>query len=157
MRFSRPLKRLDHNVHWCEENNEIFHATWDNMPTWCRYCHQTGHTKFDCEKSKARIVCYGCHQFGHRSFECPRKQPLTLSKKNKERKDYPPSQRGTLIHLGRNLNSDWKSPATKAGLKETVAILRIQIINPLTMTTTKWKSRARKRRTAKGKKSTPWK
>ncbi|KAG0782234.1 hypothetical protein G6F17_011097 [Rhizopus arrhizus] len=52
---SSQFQKLDHNVHWCEENNEIFHATWDNMPTWCRYCHQTGHTKFDCEKSKARI------------------------------------------------------------------------------------------------------
>lgn len=76
-------QELDHNIQWCEEKTEIFHATWDNMPTWCRYCHKIGHTKFDCEKSKARIVCYSCHQFGHRSFECPRKQTHNPSKKAK--------------------------------------------------------------------------
>ncbi|KAI8364550.1 hypothetical protein BD560DRAFT_310802, partial [Blakeslea trispora] len=64
---------LAHTVSWCESEDQFFHCTWNNMPTWCRYCHQTGHTKFECEKSKARIICYSCQQFGHRSFECPRK------------------------------------------------------------------------------------
>ena len=39
---------LDHNVPWCEDQNNIFHATWNSMPTWCCYCHQTDHTKFVC-------------------------------------------------------------------------------------------------------------
>ena len=56
------------------------------MPTWCRYCHQTGHTKFECEKSKARIICYNCQQMGHRSFECPRKIAQMKPKRRKGRK-----------------------------------------------------------------------
>ncbi|KAI8327121.1 hypothetical protein BD560DRAFT_309347, partial [Blakeslea trispora] len=48
---------LDHNIPWCEDSNDVFHATWRNMPTWCRYCHQTNHTKFECDKAKARIIC----------------------------------------------------------------------------------------------------
>ncbi|KAI8048588.1 uncharacterized protein B0P05DRAFT_448439, partial [Gilbertella persicaria] len=67
------FQELAHNIRWREEKDEIFHATWNNMSTWCRYCHQTGHTKFECEKSKAPIICYHCHLLGHRSFECPRK------------------------------------------------------------------------------------
>ncbi|CAO3641245.1 unnamed protein product [Cunninghamella echinulata] len=49
------------------------------MPRWCRYCHQEGHTKFECEKSKVRVICYSCYGDGHRSSECPRK-PLVQSK-----------------------------------------------------------------------------
>ncbi|KAI9364661.1 hypothetical protein BD770DRAFT_469096 [Pilaira anomala] len=30
------------------------------MPTWCRYCHQDGHTKFVWKSSKARILCHSC-------------------------------------------------------------------------------------------------
>jgi hypothetical protein len=63
---------LSHQLSWCESESEVLHATWQNMPTWCRYCHKEGHTKFDCPLSKARIICYSCHQQGHRSFECPR-------------------------------------------------------------------------------------
>ncbi|KAI8972163.1 hypothetical protein BDB01DRAFT_839540, partial [Pilobolus umbonatus] len=56
---------LSHTVSWCESTVEDFHVTWKNMPTWCRYCHEEGHTKFNCEKSKARIICYNCHEVGH--------------------------------------------------------------------------------------------
>ena len=59
---------LGHNIPWCEDQNGIFHATWNNMPTWCRYCHQTDHTKFECEKSKARIICYSFNQLGASPF-----------------------------------------------------------------------------------------
>jgi hypothetical protein len=37
---------LSHRLSWCE--SDVFHATWQNMPTWCRYCHKEGHTKFGC-------------------------------------------------------------------------------------------------------------
>ncbi|CAO3601321.1 unnamed protein product [Absidia cylindrospora] len=74
---------LAHNINWCEdsEDKDVFHATWSNMPTWCRYCHQEGHTKISCSKSKARIICYNCHELGHRSKECPRANPGTAKKR----------------------------------------------------------------------------
>ncbi|KAI9478571.1 MAG: hypothetical protein EXX96DRAFT_525222 [Benjaminiella poitrasii] len=54
------------------------------MPTWCRYCYKENHTKYECAKSKASILCYPCFERGHRSFSCPRKvTTLVLSyKKN---------------------------------------------------------------------------
>ncbi|OBZ81509.1 hypothetical protein A0J61_10442 [Choanephora cucurbitarum] len=61
------------------------------MPTWCRYCHQTNHTKFECDKAKARIICYSCNQLGHRSFECPRKNVATQNKKRKMPKRSSPA------------------------------------------------------------------
>ncbi|KAI9472458.1 MAG: hypothetical protein EXX96DRAFT_452851, partial [Benjaminiella poitrasii] len=64
---------FSHQLSWCKSTEEIFLATWNNMPTWSRYCHKDGHTKFECELSKARILCYACHHYEHRSFECPRR------------------------------------------------------------------------------------
>lgn len=87
---------LSHQINWCESTNEFFHATWNNMPTWCRYCHKDGHTKFDCPLSRARILCYSCHEQGHRSYECPRRNAVPTSNKKQDRKSYkskdtPPS------------------------------------------------------------------
>lgn len=79
---------LHHKINWCEDENESFRATWNNMPMWCRYCHKDGHTKFDCKDAKARILCYACHEKGHRSFECPRKTNNT----KKARKTYQTRQ-----------------------------------------------------------------
>ncbi|KAI8338294.1 hypothetical protein BD560DRAFT_412972, partial [Blakeslea trispora] len=75
--------RKSTEYHELSHTDQIFHCTWSNMPTWCRYCHQTGHTKFECEKSKARIICYSCQQLGHRSFECPRKVATVQNKRRK--------------------------------------------------------------------------
>ncbi|ORZ22081.1 hypothetical protein BCR42DRAFT_405453, partial [Absidia repens] len=75
-------RTLTHKISWCNEE-ESFHATWAAMPTWCRYCHEEGHSKFVCEKSKASILCYSCKHFGHRSFECPRKNTELEQKKRK--------------------------------------------------------------------------
>jgi hypothetical protein len=85
------FQNLSHQLSWCESPEEIFHATWNNMPTWCRYCHKDGHTKFECEQSRARILCYSCHQQGHRSFECPRRNPAPANKRQ-DRKSYQISE-----------------------------------------------------------------
>ncbi|KAI9245592.1 hypothetical protein BY458DRAFT_447218, partial [Sporodiniella umbellata] len=77
---------LSHRISWCESADDIFYATWNDMPTWCRYCHKEGHTKFECEISKARILCYNCHQNGHRSFECPRRNTEDSNSTKKSRK-----------------------------------------------------------------------
>jgi hypothetical protein len=79
---------LSHQISWCESPTEMFHATWNNMPTWCRYCHKEGHTKFDCPTATARILCYSCHQQGHRSIECPRRNTFHAPNKKQDRKSY---------------------------------------------------------------------
>jgi hypothetical protein len=79
---------LSHQISWCESEDEFFHATWNNMPTWCRYCHKEGHTKFNCPLSRARILCYSCHEQGHRSFECTRRNVSNIQFKKTDRKSY---------------------------------------------------------------------
>ncbi|KAI8050174.1 uncharacterized protein B0P05DRAFT_446848, partial [Gilbertella persicaria] len=88
---SMKFQQLSHQVNWMESSTEVFRATWNNMPittmpTWCRYCHQDGHTKFTCETSRARILCYSCHEQGHRSYECPRKYSTNILNKKQNRK-----------------------------------------------------------------------
>ncbi|KAG1175564.1 hypothetical protein G6F36_011073 [Rhizopus arrhizus] len=65
------------------ENTDQVSSIYQELYHNIQYCHKIGHTKFDCEKSKARIVCYSCHQFGHRSFACPRNQTHNPIKKAK--------------------------------------------------------------------------
>lgn len=77
---TNKYQELSHLISWCESTTEIFRATWNNMPLWCRYCHQNNHTKFECTASKAKTLCYACHEQSHRSFECPRK--LNAEKRN---------------------------------------------------------------------------
>lgn len=84
------FQALSHQISWCE-SKEFFHVTWNNMPTWCRYCHK-GHTKFECPDSKARIICYSCHQNGHRSFEYPRRNMPMNTNKKRDRKSYQTKQ-----------------------------------------------------------------
>jgi hypothetical protein len=50
---------LDHNVYW-GNSQDVFHCNWNHMPTTCNYCHEAGHNKYDCEKSKARIIFHRC-------------------------------------------------------------------------------------------------
>ncbi|KAI8061283.1 hypothetical protein BDF21DRAFT_348043, partial [Thamnidium elegans] len=44
---------LSHKLPW--GNTDDF---FPDMPTWCRYCHEDGHTKYDCSKSLASILCF---------------------------------------------------------------------------------------------------
>ncbi|KAI9335053.1 hypothetical protein BD770DRAFT_16616 [Pilaira anomala] len=76
-------QQLSHQINWMESTTDVFRATWNNMPTWCRYYHKDGHTKFTCESSKARILCYSCHEQGHRSYECIRRNSSTVPNKKK--------------------------------------------------------------------------
>lgn len=61
---------LHHSSPW-EEQGEVMYATFPDMPTWCRYCHEEKHTKYECKKAKASILCYGCHKYGHVIAKCP--------------------------------------------------------------------------------------
>ena len=59
---------LHHSITWKTAANteEFCHATFPDMATWCRYCHEEGHTKFECPKALSRIICYNCDKAGHR-------------------------------------------------------------------------------------------
>ncbi|KAK4517427.1 uncharacterized protein ATC70_000762 [Mucor velutinosus] len=63
---------LHHSITWktVSEAEEFCHATFPDMATWCRYCHEEGHTKFECPKALARIICYNCDNAGHRQDTC---------------------------------------------------------------------------------------
>ncbi|KAI9243955.1 hypothetical protein EDC94DRAFT_630085 [Helicostylum pulchrum] len=37
---------LSHKLPW-GDTGAFFHATFPDMPAWCRYCHEDGHTKYD--------------------------------------------------------------------------------------------------------------
>ena len=91
----KKYQQVSHQISWMESSTEVFRAQWNNMPTWCRYCHQDGHTKFECAASKARILCYSCHEQGHRSYECPRKNSTTTPYKKKDRKTYKQKEHKT--------------------------------------------------------------
>ncbi|KAI8087781.1 uncharacterized protein B0P05DRAFT_465131, partial [Gilbertella persicaria] len=83
----------------------------NNMHTWCRYYRQTSHNKFECEKSRARIICYNCQHLGHRSFECPRKAPLNPLKKHRTPAPKKQNVEGVLPHATKE---DQLAPSTKA-------------------------------------------
>jgi hypothetical protein len=68
---------LHHTIPW-GDNGEYCHATFPDMPTWCRYCHEEGHTKFGCKKALASILCYACDKYGHKQVDCPEAQYGTL-------------------------------------------------------------------------------
>ncbi|KAI9476606.1 MAG: hypothetical protein EXX96DRAFT_460742, partial [Benjaminiella poitrasii] len=81
---------LHHTIPWGSDGDVIY-ATFPDMPTWCRYCHEENHTKYECKKAKASILCYGCHSFGHVVAECPTATSNAPSKKQgfkKPRKSY---------------------------------------------------------------------
>jgi hypothetical protein len=73
------LRALTHKIEYMT-SGASFHAVWANMPTWCRYCHEEGHTKFDCAKSLAATTCYQCHLQGHRAAQCQKKTPKKARK-----------------------------------------------------------------------------
>ena len=62
--------QLTHVISWKENDKEVIRATWKNMPTWCRYCHEEGHAIAECTKAIAGLICYNCNERGHRSKNC---------------------------------------------------------------------------------------
>ncbi|CAO3596814.1 unnamed protein product [Absidia cylindrospora] len=66
------LSPLTHKISYANDGDS-FHATWANMPTYCRYCHEEGHTKIECKSSLAGTTCYNCQTQGHRAAQCPSK------------------------------------------------------------------------------------
>jgi hypothetical protein len=75
----KKLAKLTHKINY-GESGEGFHATWANMPVYCRYCHGEGHIKLSCPEAAASTMCYNCHNLGHRAAYCPQ---LSIKKARK--------------------------------------------------------------------------
>ncbi|KAI8095016.1 uncharacterized protein B0P05DRAFT_583276 [Gilbertella persicaria] len=87
------------------------------MPTWCRYYRQTSHNKFECEKSRAQIICYNCQYLEHRSFVCPHKVLLNSSKK---RRTPAPKKHDFENVLPHATKEDQPASSTEKNLKLTI-------------------------------------
>lgn len=57
-----------------------FYATWENMGTYCRYCHETDHSIQACPTRPVR-TCYNCHRPGHIAVACPHPPSALAHKK----------------------------------------------------------------------------
>lgn len=63
------------------DGSGYFYITYPHMNTWCKYCHEEGHTKSKCEKAIAGTFCRGCDEYGHRQKDCPRLKKIRENKK----------------------------------------------------------------------------
>ncbi|ORE11367.1 hypothetical protein BCV72DRAFT_326130 [Rhizopus microsporus var. microsporus] len=85
-----PFLQLSHIIEWVNpdgsKNGNIFiHAYWKDMPTYCKYCHESGHSASECNKSPSgKRVCFACLKSGHIRANCPEK-----IKSSKERRRHP--------------------------------------------------------------------
>lgn len=85
--------QLHHTITWQTATNdeEFCHATFPDMATWCRYCHDEGHTKFECPKALARIICYNCDNAGHRQDACTKPKKGSSDREFKKARKTPPN------------------------------------------------------------------
>jgi hypothetical protein len=66
---------------WSNVLDEGFYAVWNDMPTYCRYCHQEGHAVSECTKKRSTRVCWNCHKTGHIAAECSKDKPSKKARK----------------------------------------------------------------------------
>lgn len=72
---------ITHYLPWSNAHDEGFYAVWNDMPTYCRYCHQEGHAVSDCPKKRSSRVCWNCHKTGHIAAECSKNKPSKKARK----------------------------------------------------------------------------
>lgn len=46
------LLKLTHYLPWHGSEEDGFYAVWQNMPSYCRYCHESGHVVRECTKRR---------------------------------------------------------------------------------------------------------
>ncbi|KAI9486192.1 MAG: hypothetical protein EXX96DRAFT_33669 [Benjaminiella poitrasii] len=114
---SQSYPKLSHTLPWTT-GPYFCHATFANMPTWCRYCHDEGHTKVECPKALASIICYTCEKAGHRQADCPIQREKINRSYKKARKSPLPSETPEVLNTEYRLSnpnesifqSQWATP-----------------------------------------------
>ncbi|CEP06837.1 hypothetical protein [Parasitella parasitica] len=82
-----------------DQEEDLCHATFPEMPNWCRYCHDEGYTKFKFRKSLAHIICYNCNRHGHRQAKCdrPKRKGSNFPPAKKQKILSPPSEEASKL------------------------------------------------------------
>ncbi|KAG0973849.1 hypothetical protein G6F29_012592 [Rhizopus arrhizus] len=78
------FKQLTHLIPRDEKREQGFYAVWNQMPHYCRYCHEEGHVVVDCPKRRARTSCWNCDIDGHIAASCTRDKPSKRARKRPE-------------------------------------------------------------------------
>ncbi|EIE91395.1 hypothetical protein G6F46_011881 [Rhizopus delemar] len=78
------FKQLTHLIPWDEKREQSFYAVWNQMPHYCRYCHEEGHVVVGCPKRRARTSCWNCGIDGHMAASCTRDKPSKRARKQPE-------------------------------------------------------------------------
>ncbi|KAG0975222.1 hypothetical protein G6F29_011689 [Rhizopus arrhizus] len=81
---TKNFKDLTHLIPWDEMEDFGFYAVWNQMPHYCRYCHEEGHVVVNCPKRRARYTCWNCGVDGHMAASCTRDKPSKRARKQTE-------------------------------------------------------------------------
>ncbi|KAG1443803.1 hypothetical protein G6F55_012545 [Rhizopus delemar] len=83
-----PFLELSHVITWVDpdvsRSGDVFIlAYWNDMPTYCKYCHESGHSASGCPKSPSgKRVCFLCLKRGHVRAECPERTSAAKRRRN---------------------------------------------------------------------------
>ncbi|KAG1517152.1 hypothetical protein G6F46_005989 [Rhizopus delemar] len=78
------FKPLTHLIPGDEQRECGFYAVWNQMPDYCRYCHEEDHVIANCPKRKTRHTCWNCGAVGHIATEYSRDKPSKKARKQLE-------------------------------------------------------------------------
>ncbi|KAG1139314.1 hypothetical protein G6F37_009855 [Rhizopus arrhizus] len=81
---TETFEPLTHLIPWDEQRECSFYAVWNQMPVYCRYCHEEDHVVANCPKRKARHTCWNCSVVGHIAAECLLDKPSKKARKQPE-------------------------------------------------------------------------
>lgn len=60
---------------------KVFFAVWNQMPTYCRYCHEGGHAVAICPRRSISHTCWNCGKLDHIPATCPKYKPSKRARK----------------------------------------------------------------------------